>query len=938
MNGKLSTWQDLLARRSLDSCVGRAPECETFRLNFLYPVPRYLVFAVIGDAGLGKSALLQHFQAIAAEQDAITVIADGQHHTVDCSEAILKTLASLEIQLGAAGTPLTSFREQYDQYRAFVRDVADDPEAPGSWLGLVGGWHDADPWVRQAWDAYLARRLPHRAMLDLVREPVKTLTDTFVRELNAWAIIRHFVLCFDDWHLTEPCLGDWLCDLLLFGALSLRVWVCVAGRVPLASSWKALQPVMASFELNPLSSEEMRSYVEMAGIGDPVRLRDVVTFAGGSPVWARLLMSVEGGTAGDLALTPLDRYLKWLTDPLERNAVLRCSAARHLTPAVIAALLDSPGDLSLGEVWQDRLMDASVLVETSAGPAMPAVFRKALHAYAQQAAPAALRSAHAALYRYYRGQTLDSHPQSFCDPDYRAAVVEALYHGLMLEEPLARREGVRMFLAALRYYLPLAGELAAAWRQASAEQAIQNDTTRLAVVFGEGWEIAQSRDWEAALAFCEGLPGQLPSEIAEAPEVQRALEEILQRIASRIPQAPGPAPAALAAASSALPQATVTDEQPAPEPETEAGELDHALPLVSPAPAGIPEPAPVDAEAVSEALQPLTADVTPSEPAPLPEPAGAVPADRLPEPPTAAELARLADGALRNRDYRGAIRDYTRVLELDATLWAPRYHRALAYLALGENTPALEDLNRVLAINPDYAPAYRDLGLVHSRLGRLSAALIDYDRAIELDPGNAGLYAGRGNIHHKLNAYDLAIADYDQAIRLSPTGHDAYLNRGLAYAAQGAYVQAIADYGQALALQPELAVAYHYRGQAYARLAQYAQALEDYALALSLNPDYVAVYVSQGLVYAREQDFAQAIEAHERAIALDPSHAPAWYNAACAAALAGDVERACSYLRQAIQLRPSYRQMAVRDADFARISQSSEFQALISDDSETGVV
>jgi tetratricopeptide (TPR) repeat protein len=508
--------------------------------------------------------------------------------------------------------------------------------------------------------------------------------------------------------------------------------------------------------------------------------------------------------------------------------------------------------------------------------------------------------------------------------------VEAVYHGLMSGETSARQSGVVLFLSALRQHLPAAGEIAATWGQASEEQVVQNDTTRLATLIGRGWEIAQTRDWQAIREYCEALSVELPPEITAAPEIQSALDELTRQINRRIPTPPvreeAPvgelAPSTLPVASK--PQAaelSVSEAQPGVGPEPPEVQVEISTTeerdATEEAASTLVEPASLESGVVSQ-----TAASAPSEAL------GTV--ARLPQLATAIDYARRADAALRAHAYANALLDYTRAFQLDPALWSACYNRALVYKNLGAYDKAVEDLDLVIEANPSQSAAYRERGLAHSRLGKLADALVDYDHALARDPDDAALYSLRGNVRQKLGAYDGAIADYDQAIRLAPSEAEPYLNRGLAYAAQGGYVQAIADYGQAIVLQPDQALAYHYRGQAYAKLSQYAQALSDYAAALSLRPTYAAVHVSQGLVYVRQHAYEEAIAAYDRALATDSGYAPAWYNAACAAALLGDVGRACVSLHKAIELRPQYRDIAARDPDFAKIRQASEFAALVS--------
>lgn len=76
------------------------------------------------------------------------------------------------------------------------------------------------------------------------------------------------------------------------------------------------------------------------------------------------------------------------------------------------------------------------------------------------------------------------------------------------------------------------------------------------------------------------------------------------------------------------------------------------------------------------------------------------------------------DGALTNRSllymeeekYNLALNDINRRLEIDPKNWMALYDRAYCY-ALSNNYPkAITDFEQVIALNPDYAPAYANMG------------------------------------------------------------------------------------------------------------------------------------------------------------------------------------------------------------------------------------
>jgi len=66
----------------------------------------------------------------------------------------------------------------------------------------------------------------------------------------------------------------------------------------------------------------------------------------------------------------------------------------------------------------------------------------------------------------------------------------------------------------------------------------------------------------------------------------------------------------------------------------------------------------------------------------------------------------------------------------------------------GERLPlSLENFNKVLTLDPNYAPAYNGRGLVWDRFFKFDNAIVDFSKAIDLDPNNAVYWHNRACCH-----------------------------------------------------------------------------------------------------------------------------------------------------------------------------------------------
>lgn len=170
------------------------------------------------------------------------------------------------------------------------------------------------------------------------------------------------------------------------------------------------------------------------------------------------------------------------------------------------------------------------------------------------------------------------------------------------------------------------------------------------------------------------------------------------------------------------------------------------------------------------------------------------------------------------------------------TGWAGIYQRrGIAYYNKGMTDQAIADYTQVIALKPDFAPAYYDRAEVLLNTGDPDDAIDDYSKAIELRPRYAEAYADRGVALGKKGLIDQAIADETKAVAIQPLA-EAYTERGGFYMGKGLTDQAIADYSKAIALEPDYARPYYQRGLAKQAKGDKEGGDSDIARAKAINP------------------------------------------------------------------------------------------------------
>ena len=123
------------------------------------------------------------------------------------------------------------------------------------------------------------------------------------------------------------------------------------------------------------------------------------------------------------------------------------------------------------------------------------------------------------------------------------------------------------------------------------------------------------------------------------------------------------------------------------------------------------------------------------------------------------------------------------------------FNRGLAYNRLDKYNQAIDDGDKAVHFNPNFAKAYAQRGNVYNRIGNYQQAISDYSKSIELNPRDSDTYFARGGLYlFSLQEYNQAINDFDIAIELNPNNANLYGMRAAAYAKVGNENKSINDF------------------------------------------------------------------------------------------------------------------------------------------------
>jgi tetratricopeptide (TPR) repeat protein len=112
-------------------------------------------------------------------------------------------------------------------------------------------------------------------------------------------------------------------------------------------------------------------------------------------------------------------------------------------------------------------------------------------------------------------------------------------------------------------------------------------------------------------------------------------------------------------------------------------------------------------------------------------------------------------------------------MRTDDSVADPLFQTGMLLIAQDEPEAAIEKLNQVIELKPDFAEAWNRRGNAYAALGDEDRALADYDRAIDLNPYQFGTLEACGEIWMTRSNYRKAADYFRRALDLNPNLQEA---------------------------------------------------------------------------------------------------------------------------------------------------------------------
>lgn len=272
----------------------------------------------------------------------------------------------------------------------------------------------------------------------------------------------------------------------------------------------------------------------------------------------------------------------------------------------------------------------------------------------------------------------------------------------------------------------------------------------------------------------------------------------------------------------------------------------------------------------------------------------------------------LAERPLWRRTVRwgwGLLLAYSVAFNLLASVnyFAETKHRvAVALWRTGRPQEAIQHLEQVLRIYPNYAPVHYDLGVVLAKSGRAEDAIKHYEQGLRIKPDSAIAHNSLWNALIQIGNVEDAIMQLEVAVQLKPDLAEAHGNLGNALLQAGRVPEAVGHLERAVLLKPDYADAHYTLAVALSGQGKAAEAVEHYEKVLQLMPGFADTYNNLAWILAtdsdeRVRDPARAVQHAERACELTKRRDPETLDTLAAAqAAAGRFDDAIHTAEEAI--------------------------------------
>jgi tetratricopeptide (TPR) repeat protein len=246
--------------------------------------------------------------------------------------------------------------------------------------------------------------------------------------------------------------------------------------------------------------------------------------------------------------------------------------------------------------------------------------------------------------------------------------------------------------------------------------------------------------------------------------------------------------------------------------------------------------------------------------------------------------------------------------------FAPAYlGRGRAFMAIGDPTRAISDLESAYKLDPQLEQAYLELAQYYAGKRLYDKAEELLQRAVDRGAGTPLVLIRLSRAQYGRTNYQDAVKNAVEGSAADPTIVEGYLAIGAGYYELGLYNDAVWPLKTYVLYSPDDPLGWSYLGRAMVQTGDAGGALAALDRALSLNERHAPAYQGKGFLSLLQGDPQAALDAFRQARRFSPDNYELMLGVGRAQFLLGNYREAISELNQAISVAGEERLLANRE-------------------------
>ena len=218
-----------------------------------------------------------------------------------------------------------------------------------------------------------------------------------------------------------------------------------------------------------------------------------------------------------------------------------------------------------------------------------------------------------------------------------------------------------------------------------------------------------------------------------------------------------------------------------------------------------------------------------------------------------------------------AKKQYNEIIKKNLKHWKSKFNLYLIFIREKKYTHALNLVNEVLLIKPNYPPALRDKAVILYYLKKPDQGLPFIEKSLQQNEKDYLALNVLGLIYMEMKKYDLAIKIFKKAISLNTNYFPSYNNLGRCYQINNNFSLALENFKNALKINPLFVDAINNIANHYNQSGSYEKAIKFYRKAIELEKNKPELIYNMGLAHAYLGNYKIAEELYKKAYSVIPN-------------------------------------------------------------------